>query len=91
MDASFASYIHSDLVEQVPIPLRFEGLEIDIAFRADLVVEGKVLVELKAVEQLGRLHEAQVLTYLKLSGIRVGLPLNFNVTRLRSGIQRVVL
>ena len=77
--------------EEVPIPLNFEGLELDVAYRADLVVEDKVLVELKAIEQIGRLHESQLLTYLKLSGIRVGLLLNFNVTRLRSGIQRVVL
>ena len=77
--------------EEVPIPLVFEGFALDVAYRADLVVEEKVLIELKAVEQIGKLHESQLLTYLKLSGIRIGLLLNFNVTRLRSGIQRVVL
>ena len=77
--------------EEVPISLLFEGLELDVAYRADLIVEDKVLIELKAVEHVGRLHESQLLTYLKLSGIRVGLLLNFNVTRLRAGIHRVIL
>jgi GxxExxY protein len=80
-----------EVQQEVPIPLKFEGIELDISYRADLIVEGKVLLELKAVQQLGHLHESQLLTYLKLSGLRVGLLLNFNVTRLRSGMQRVVL
>jgi GxxExxY protein len=77
--------------QEVPIPVRFEGVELDISYRADLIVEEKVLLELKAVQQLGPLHESQLLTYLKLSGLRVGLLLNFNVMRLRSGIHRVIL
>lgn len=77
--------------QEVPIPLRFDGVELDVSYRADLIVEGKVLLELKAVQQLGPLDESQLLTYLKLSGMRVGLLLNFNVTRLRSGIHRIVL
>jgi GxxExxY protein len=80
-----------DVQQEVPIPLKFEGVELDISYRADLIVASKVLLELKAVQQIGPLHEAQLLTYLKLSGMRVGLLLNFNVTRLRSGIHRVVL
>lgn len=92
--ACLAHRLRSDALEvqeEVPVPLKFEGVELDISYRADLIVEGKVLLELKAVQQLGPLHESQLLTYLKLSGLRVGLLLNFNVTRLRSGIHRVVL
>ena len=77
--------------QEVPIPLKFEGVELDVSYRADLIVEGKVLLELKAVQQILPLHESQLLTYLKLSGMRVGLLLNFNVARLRAGIHRVIL
>jgi len=59
-------------------------------FRADLMVEGKVLVELKAVDRLTPVHEAQLLTYLKLSGLRLGLLLNFNAVPLKNGIRRLV-
>jgi len=92
--ACLAHRLRSDGLEvqqEVPIPLKFEAVELDISYRADLIVEGKVLLELKAVQQIGPLHESQLLTYLKLSGIRVGLLLNFNVSRLRAGIHRVVL
>ena len=92
--ACLAHRLRSDGLEvqqEVPIPLKFEAVELDISYRADLIVEGKVLLELKAVQQIGPLHESQLLTYLKLSGIRVGLLLNFNVGRLRAGIHRVVL
>jgi len=92
--ACLAHRLRSDGLEvqqEVPIPLKFEAVELDISYRADLIVEGKVLLELKAVQQIGPLHESQPLTYLKLSGIRVGLLLNFNVSRLRAGIHRVVL
>ena len=77
---------------QAEQPIRFDyrGLAIDCAYRADLVVEGRVLVELKAVERLLPIHEAQLLTYLKLSGLRVGLLLNFNVRSLRDGLRRLV-
>ena len=67
-----------------------DGVTVETGFRADLVVEGRVLVELKSVEQLHSLHEAQILTYLKLSGIKVGLLINFNVPRLQHGIRRYV-
>jgi GxxExxY protein len=92
--ACLAHRLRSDGLEvqqEVPIPLKFEAVELDISYRADLIVEGKVLLELKAVQQIGPLHESQLLTYLKVSGIRVGLLLNFNVSRLRAGIHRVVL
>jgi GxxExxY protein len=63
---------------------------VDGGYRSDLIVEGRVLVELKAIEKLLPIHEAQVLTYLKLTGLRVGLLMNFNVTSLRLGLRRFV-
>jgi GxxExxY protein len=76
--------------QEVPIPLKFEDVELDLSYRADLIVDEKVLIEVKAVEQIISLHEMQILTYLKLSGLRVGLLMNFNVRRLRSGLHRFV-
>ena len=76
---------------EVTVPLEYKGLELDCGFRADLIVEGKLLIELKAVERLLPIHEAQVLTYLKLTGMRVGLLMNFNTSNLRHGLRRLVL
>ena len=75
---------------EVPIPIVYKGHRADFAYRADVVVENRVLLELKAVESLLPIHEAQVLTYLKHSGLRVGLLLNFNAARLKNGIRRFV-
>jgi GxxExxY protein len=75
---------------QVSLPVRYKGLLLDCGYRMDLVVERRVLLELKAVETLHPLHHAQVLTYLKLSGLRVGLLVNFNVPRIIDGIHRIV-
>ena len=75
---------------QVPIPVRYRGLELDCGFRVDMVVKESLLVELKSVKQVADLHAAQLLTYLKLSGIGTGLLLNFNVIHLRDGIRRLV-
>jgi GxxExxY protein len=75
---------------QVDVPVVWDGEELGAGFRADLVVEGVVLVELKSVECLLPVHRMQVVTYLKLSGIRVGLLVNFNCARMREGIVRVV-
>ena len=76
--------------EEVAMPIRFQDLEIGTSYRADLIVDGCVLVEVKAVEHLSSVHEAQVLTYLRHSGLKVGLLVNFNVIRLRTGIRRFV-
>lgn len=73
---------------QVPMPIHYEGVQLDAGYRLDIVVEGKVIVELKAVEGLLPIHEAQLLTYLRLSGIKLGLLMNFNVTRLMDGVLR---
>jgi GxxExxY protein len=80
-----------DVARQVPIPLVYKDIKIDCGYRADMIVEGKVLIELKAVEQFDPIHEAQLLTYLKLSGIRVGLLMNFNELRLLDGLKRRVI
>jgi len=75
---------------QVQLPITYKGNKIEPGFRADIVVEHSVLLELKAVETLAPLHEAQILTYLKLSGIATGLLMNFNATPLKRGIKRFV-
>ena len=73
---------------QKPIPLAYKDAKLDCGYRLDLLVEGRIVVELKSVDGLGRIHEAIVLTYLKLSGRRLGLLINFNVTLLKDGIKR---
>ena len=73
---------------QVPIVIRYKESVLDITYRADFIIEDSLLLELKAVESLNSLHESQILTYLKLSGIKTGLLLNFNTCLLRSGIRR---
>ena len=73
-----------------PIGIQYKGTTLDIGYRADLVVDSKVILELKSIERFHAIHEAQLLTYLRLSGMHVGLLINFNVTSLRSGIRRFV-
>lgn len=74
---------------QKPIPVLYKGKTIDCSYRADLIVEDKVLLELKAVESILPIHEAQLLTYLKLTGIKLGLMINFNTKLLKNGIKRM--
>ena len=80
-----------DFERQKPIPVVYKAVHLDCGFRLDLVVENLVIVELKAVSQLEPIHEAQLLTYLKLAGLKLGLLLNFNVPQLRKGIKRLAL
>jgi GxxExxY protein len=75
---------------QKELPVRYRGVLVECGYRLDLLVGGKVIVELKAVEKLQPIHEAQLLSYLKLSGCNVGLLLNFNVRMLRDGLKRMV-
>ena len=75
---------------QVPVPIGYKGHEVPANLRIDLLVEGRVIVEVKAVETLLPVHEAQLLTYLRLTDKRVGLLINFNVPALRRGIKRMV-
>lgn len=77
--------------KEKPIPLIFEEIRLDQGYRLDLLVENKIVVELKSVESLNDLHTAQVLTYLKLGGYKLGLLLNFNVKSLKEGIKRLIL
>lgn len=72
------------------MPLVFEGIKLDCGYRIDLLVENKLVVELKSVEALNDVHLAQTLTYLKLGNYKLGLLMNFNVTRIKNGIKRVV-
>ena len=72
------------------MPVKYKGVSLDCGYRLDIVVENKVIVELKACEHIDPIHKAQLLTYLKLSGIRIGLLLNFNVPAMRDGIVRIV-
>ncbi len=72
------------------MPLHYEDVVLDIGYRLDLLVGEKVIVEIKATEKLLPLHSAQLLTYLKLSGCRIGLLLNFNTIHMREGIKRVI-
>ena len=74
-----------------PLLVQYRGMNVDCGYRLDFIVEGKVIVELKAVDSLEGIHEAQLLTYLKLTGCKVGLLINFNVPLLRDGIVRWVL
>ena len=76
---------------QKPLPLEYKGLKLECGYRVDLVVDGTVVVEIKSVEALLPIHEAQLLTYMKLGGWKVGLLINFNVPVLRQGIRRLVL
>ncbi|MBD2131719.1 MAG: GxxExxY protein [Sphaerospermopsis kisseleviana] len=75
---------------QVVIPITYEGVVLEEGFRADLIVEDKVIVELKSVENLNPVHHKQLLTYLRLADKKVGLIINFNVKLIKDGISRVV-
>ena len=74
---------------QVPVPIRFEGMVFDEGFRADLIIERKVIIELKSVEHLAPVHSKQLLTYLRLTGCRLGLLINFGEALLKDGFKRV--
>jgi GxxExxY protein len=79
------------LRRQVPLPIVYEGAKLDAGYRLDILVEDTVILEIKAIEALSRLHEAQMLTYLKLSGHRLGLLMNFNVPLFKQGVRRFAL
>ena len=80
-----------DPVQECPLPLEYKGIRLDSGYRMDLLVAYAVVVEAKSVEALASIHDAQLLTYLKLGGWRVGLLINFNVEILKTGIRRKVL
>jgi GxxExxY protein len=76
---------------QLDLPVMYKGLKLDCGYRLDVVVDDSVVIELKSVEQILPIHQAQLLTYLRLSGKKVGLIINFNVAVLKNGIVRRVL
>ena|SRR5690606_15898183 len=75
---------------EVPIPVYYEEIKMEVGFRLDLLIEEKVLIEVKSVENLAEVHHKQVITYLKLTGIKLGVLVNFNVDKIGSGIYRKV-
>lgn len=75
---------------QKPLPIHYKGKILDCGYRLDLVVENAIILELKSCDRIEPIHKAQLLTYLKLSGLNIGLILNFNVSLMRNGIIRVV-
>lgn len=77
--------------QEAPLPVEYKGVRVECGYRLDFVVDRKVVVELKAVDAIHPVHEAQLLTYLKLSGCRVGLLINFNVPALKDGLRRRIL
>lgn len=76
---------------QVDLPLDYDGIHLNCGYRADLIVDGRVLLELKSVECILPVHEAQLLTYLRMSGCHIGLLLNFNTLSLKDGIRRRIV
>jgi GxxExxY protein len=76
--------------KEVPLPMSYKGIRLESGYRLNLVVEGRLIVEIKAVERVHPVAYAQVLTYLRLTGIRLGLLINFNTQSLRTGIRRIV-
>ena len=79
-----------ECLTQLPLPVVYRGVKLDVGYRIDLLVENLVVVEIKSVEAISPVHYAQVITYLKLSGKSLGLPMNFNVVHLKDGIKRFV-
>jgi GxxExxY protein len=78
------------LLRQSPIPVIYEDKKIELGFRVDLIVENKVIIEIKSVETIIPVHQKQLLTYLKITGLKLGLLINFNQTLIKTGIHRIV-
>jgi GxxExxY protein len=96
LESAYEECLYYELVQagllvekQKPLPLVYEAIKLEVGYRVDLMVEKKVIVEVKAVEAITDVHLAQVLTYLKLSGCKLGLLINFNVTMLKNGVRRI--
>jgi len=85
------SYTQIPFQMEVPLPVRYKDVLLDCGYRIDLLVAGDLIVEIKSVETLLPIHQAQILTYMRLAKIPIGLLINFNVTKLQGGIKRFVL
>lgn len=79
-----------EVKSQVELPVCYDGIQLDVGYRIDLLVADEIVVELKSVDKIAPIHEAQLLSYLKLSNLHVGLLINFNVVHLKDGIKRMV-
>lgn len=98
LESAYEACLSHELIErglnvdrQKPLPLDYQGVRLDCAYRIDIVVNDAVVVEVKSVDRLGAVHDAQLISYLKISGLKVGLILNFNVKHLtRDGLRRKV-
>jgi GxxExxY protein len=97
MESAYAECLCRELaLQEIPferekaLPVEYKGVKLDCGYRLDLLVAGSVVVEIKAVEELLPIHEAQLLTYLRLGGWKVGLLINFNVPVLKKGVKRMV-
>jgi len=85
------SHVRIPFQMELPLPVRYKDLLLDCGYRIDLLVRSDLIVEIKSVETLLPIHQAQILTYMRLSKVSVGLLINFNVTKLQNGIKRLVL
>ena len=97
LESAYQECLHYELTQQnlyvekeKPLPLVYEQVELECGYRVDLLIEKKLIVEVKAVESLHPVHLAQVLTYLRLSNCKLGLLINFNVPLLKEGIKRII-
>jgi GxxExxY protein len=79
------------VIKQKAMPLIYEGRKLDMDYRIDLLIENKIIIEIKAVDELIPVHQAQLMTYLKLSGCRIGFLISFNVQSLKNGIRRIII
>jgi len=98
LESAYEECLHYELeevghnvVKQKSMPLIYKEKKLDVGYRIDLIVENKVIIEIKSVEILNPVHFAQIMTYLKLSDCRIGFLINFNVCSLKDGIQRVII
>ena len=98
LESSYEQCLAYELVQakidfklQHALPVQYKGIRLDCGYRVDVLVQDKLILELKSVEAILGLHQAQLLTYMKLAGIKTGLLINFNVSRLKAGIRRFVL
>jgi GxxExxY protein len=98
LESAYEECLHYELdkagfiaIKQKPMPLIYEEKKLDLGYRIDLFVEGKVVIEIKSVDALNTVHLAQLMTYMKLSNCRVGFLINFNVLSLKDGIRRVII
>ena len=90
MEYELVNKYNLQIVRQSAIPVVWDNTKMELGFRADLVIENKIIVELKSIESLAPVHYKQVLTYLKLSGIKLGFVINFNEELIKNGIKRII-